>query len=428
MSLSLHESRVLYFNICGEENLMLTEVLLEQGGFVANAFDATSLARELEKPEGWDLLYAHVPPKDDRALRALAVLHESIPALPIVIEMDLEGPPEFDTKADLAALIRCGASELVVKPANRVDVEGAVSRATKLARLRREWAANVHHGGISARGELHVVTATGGGSGRTLMATSIAATLASPERRVCLIDLDQPFGGVALALQITPRFTIHDTFSTNPDELVGHLEALCEEYEPGFFVLSAGSESDAYPSTIDVKNLISAARSVFDHVVVDAPPTPNPITSSIIGEVSSLWCVETPDLRSLRALRLLLEGVDSAGVDTDRVKIALNKYSAGLGITVEDLTATVGREPTLVIPYDRQVAQALNAGVPVVNETNSASAGRVLRDQIARVLLASNSDTAPIPPEQPKARLMLLCSSAMVLIAILVLFRGLGWI
>lgn len=402
------------------------DMVAERNGVVHRAIGTTELARELESEIGWDLLYVAVATSAPPCLRAIGVIHETMPALPIVLELDLRDVPAPLDLIDLGQLVRCGASDLVTDPTDLAAIEAALDRAIQVAQGRREWAAGLANGRVTALGDLHVVTATGGGTGRTVFATNVAATLAAQGRRTCLIDLDHPFGGIALAMQVTPTFTVLDAVGSDVDELVETLPRFCEEVEPGLFVLAAGGEHDTPPSTVEIEDLVLAARRAFDHVVVDCPPTPNPVPVALLPLATSIWCIETPDLRSLRALKVLTDGLSSARVDLDRFHVVLNKYSPGLGVTVDDLRETIGREPTLVVPYDRRIGQALNSGVPVVHRASHDPMARSLFDRISTTLLATEPESDL--PIGDASRTRVLAGAAGVAAAAVLAARGVGWI
>src|SRR5690606_966593 len=105
---------------------------------------------------------------------------------------------------------------------------------------------------------------------------------------------------------------------------------LCETSEHGFSVLAAPAEDSlhAVPAS-EVRRLVDAARRAFDHVVVDAPPSPSPMMLAALEVASSVWCVETPDLRNIRSLKLFLDALDSSQTSTDDLHVVLNKYSDG---------------------------------------------------------------------------------------------------
>lgn len=420
--------RVLHFNVEANKRPDLEELVTSKGGALGYAFDAESLADHLETTIGWDVLYARVPHQSEPVLRVLKQVHEVVPGLPIILEA--ASPDIFGNSLGSAAveLIRCGASELVIDPDDRYEISSALDRVGQLAKKLHTRGTASGTEGASALGSLHMVSATGGGSGRTLLATCIASTLANENRTVCLIDLDHPYGGVSLALSVNPRFTVHDAAALEPNELANHLQSFCEEIQPGLFVLAAASADDPSPSVNAIANLITAARKTFSHVVLDCPPTTYPVTVSIIPKATSIWCVTTPDLGNLRALHLLIEGLDASNVDLDRIHVVLNKYSPGLGITAEDVTGAIGREPVAIVPYDRSIAQAINAGIPITTSSARGPIGQKLKETISGVLLEPTTAESADEPPRSTISVTAMVGSLVGLLAVLMLFaKGLGW-
>src|SRR5207245_8625766 len=68
------------------------------------------------------------------------------------------------------------------------------------------------------------------------------------------------------------------------------------------------------------------------------------------------------------------------GVQTCALAIfALNRADTRVGITQDDVTLIIGREPDVLIPSDRQIPISVNEGVPIVVQDERSEAARAFQ-------------------------------------------------
>src|SRR5205823_11195836 len=112
-----------------------------------------------------------------------------------------------------------------------------------------------------------------GGTGKTLVATNLAVTLAMRGERVVLVDLDLQFGDVGLALGLTPEKTVYDLAKSGGSLDVEKLESYLTPHPSGARVLLAPTRPDqASFVTVDLlRDIYPLLRSHYDFVLVDTP-------------------------------------------------------------------------------------------------------------------------------------------------------------
>src|SRR5262249_42750031 len=112
-------------------------------------------------------------------------------------------------------------SDVVLLPALAENVVFAIRKATRAPRK------SATGGGARNDGRIITVFSPKGGTGKTVIATNLAAMLAKTEgRRTLLLDLDLQFGDAAIMLGIEPEKTIFDFVNApgelDPDKLAGY--------------------------------------------------------------------------------------------------------------------------------------------------------------------------------------------------------------
>jgi pilus assembly protein CpaE len=278
---------------------------------------------------------------------------------------------------------RVGVREVVPPTAPVEELVAALRRtmATAQARVPLDYGPEDQ----DTRQRVLVVRSPKGGSGKTMLATSLGVTLARafPDD-VVLVDLDLQFGDTSSALGIEPTYTIADATASaelTPTSLKtflatheSSLHALCAPAKP--------SDADAITGD-DVTAVLGLLRSAFRFVVVDTPAGSDPRTDAALSQATDVVLVCSMDVSSVRALRKDLDVMAPGGPD---VHLILNRAETDVAIDVRDIEATLGRRVDARISSSRTVPLRMNCGVPVVDADPSSLVARQLTN-VARHLV-----------------------------------------
>jgi capsular exopolysaccharide synthesis family protein len=176
-----------------------------------------------------------------------------------------------------------------------------------------------------------VVTSTGPGEGKTLVAANLAIALAQSSHRVLLIDADMR----------KPR--VHEVFGKAKEPglsnvLVGNAEAsqcISKTSVQGLWVLPAGVTP---PNPAELlgskrfKDFLGSLAQHFEYVVFDSPPVMAVTDSSIVAHtVDGVLFVVGAEMTSRHAAQRALEQLDHAhakivGAVLNRVDLKHNAY------------------------------------------------------------------------------------------------------
>jgi len=176
----------------------------------------------------------------------------------------------------------------------------------------------------------HVTAVTNqkGGVGKTATTIHLGGALAEAGRNVLLIDLD-PQGHLTDGLSLDQAPT--------GDDAANLYRALVGEYTGSVADLIAehsrpAGRLDVVPNTVEMflavreldrsrarehrlARLLSAFRGVYDHVLIDAPPSLDVLTDNALTAADGVLIPVQAEDSSLKALRLLLPQI--AAVDAD---------------------------------------------------------------------------------------------------------------
>jgi pilus assembly protein CpaE len=221
----------------------------------------------------------------------------------------------------------------------------------------------------------HVICVLGlkGGSGKTLVATNLAVSLALAGHSVALMDLDLQFGDVALAMGLSPVRTIYDLVRSGGSLDAEKLDDFLVEHPSGVRTLLAPVRPDQ-AAAIGVPFLSEVQRKLgemFEFVVIDTPPSFAPEVISAVDATTDVLVVAMRDTLSLKNTKLGLETLERMEYDRRRVRVLLNRANTNVGIDRDDVLAILGRDVDILLPSDREITRSINQGVPIALQRGS---------------------------------------------------------
>lgn len=258
-----------------------------------------------------------------------------------------------ETAAALRAALKLGARGFFQWPDERDQLRGLVESGCEVQAPREAPA-----------GALHAVWAPKGGSGATVVSAHLAGALATLGRRATLVDLDLDHADQTSVLGADPEHKTVGDLLRVADELSRQtVSSVLWSHPLGFSaVLAPGRIGDtASAEASRISSVLGAIREAAEHVVVDLPSGLNPVAVSALLDASSIEVVLTPDLLGLRRTRDLLKGLESHGVQRDRVNIVLNQ-AGGPDITEKEVEAVLGVTSVVRLRADLRIYRAANRG------------------------------------------------------------------
>jgi pilus assembly protein CpaE len=289
----------------------------------------------------------------DRVPAGLAQLKKEHPATGIVIVART-----FEPSLMLDAM-RASVNEYMIEPFTRADLAAAITRI----------AAEEH-----APSACDVLAFVGvkGGVGVTTLAVNVATALArKAPGSVLLIDLNPAGGDAAVFLGAEPQASMLDALqnAARLDEVF--LKGLVEKTHAGPDLLASPDHvvrTEADPETVAA--VVEAASRCYRHVVLDVPRT-DPSVGSALKLASSITVVATQNAAALRRGHRLTTFLRQR-YGEHRVRVVLNRFDRSADIGEEDVEITLGGPLASVFtPEDRRCVEALNRGMPIVQDRQS---------------------------------------------------------
>lgn len=276
--------------------------------------------------------------------------------------------------------------EVVLPPDAGLDeVRDEFERALEAGERRRE---NLVSDGVAMTSQHRVITVTApkGGAGKSVIATNLAAGLASVEPgRVVIVDLDLQFGDVAGGLQLSPEKTIAGAART-PSMDVTSLKAFLTPHPMDLYALCApNSPAEADDVSADsVASIVRLLSEEFRYVVVDTPAGLGEHSLAVFDVTTDFVLVGNMDVPTVRALRKELDVLDELGLVRAPRHFVLSRSDSRVGLDQRDVEATVGMKVGVAIPSSRSVPLAFNQGVPLVTSDPKSPVSRALMELVRR--------------------------------------------
>jgi pilus assembly protein CpaE len=272
--------------------------------------------------------------------------------------------------------------------------ENVVFAIRKASHAGRRLAAQGGHG---RRGRIVTVFSPKGGTGKTSIATNLAASLAKFQgKRALLLDLDLQFGDAAIMLGLEPEKTIYDLVVA-PGELDSEkLAGYITRHPCGLDILPAPLRPEDAELVTEAKlaRLLEVARESYDVIVVDTSPFFHGPMLATLDRTDELLMLCGLDVPTLKNVRLSLQTLELLSFPTTRIRFVLNRANSKVGMSKKEVEGALDVSMTHEVPSDRAVPISVNRGNPaVLADGNSDFAGAVKK--MARALVAT-------PEPQPK--------------------------
>lgn len=285
--------------------------------------------------------------------------------------------------------------------ANVADVVVLPQTAERVAfTLRNVSRRVVPQGAAAPRKHARVVTVFSpkGGTGKTVVSTHLAAAIAKHQKaRTLLADLDLQFGDAAIMLGLEPEQTLHD-LATSPgsldsEKLHGYMT---RHPASGLDVLAAPlrPEDGELVGDETIERLLEVAAPLYDVIVVDTSPSFHGPMLSALDRSDVLLFVCTPEVPTLKNVRLGIETLRLLSFPEDRMRLVLNRSDAGAGLRRPDVEAALGMQVSYELPSAPDVPAAVNRGIPMTVAAVGAPFARSVLAMASSLLSTSQSGPA----------------------------------
>lgn len=237
-----------------------------------------------------------------------------------------------------------------------------------------------------------------GGVGTTTIAVNLAAQFSShAHKRTVLLDFARPLGNVHLLLDLHPRFTVRDAID-NLDRLDTHFFAgLLTQHKSKLEILAGALQPEDW-QTIPVapmERVVNIAQASFDVVIADMGSQFSSEWTPVLSKSRMILMVAEANVPSLWTLERRIAALTALGVESDRIRIVINRWHKGDEDILKAIEKNLKRPVFASLPNDFGKANAsVNMGMPLMENHDNTLSSRY------RQLVAQLAGMDPI--EAPK--------------------------
>jgi pilus assembly protein CpaE len=311
-------------------------------------------------------------------------LIESLLAVNMVGEVILTAKSS-DPKVLLRA-IQLGAKEFLTQPCKAEQVIQALEKLKKNSQQ------------VTPQREFHkfgkIISLLGakGGVGTTTLAVNLAVELAQkqPQPSVVLIDMNFMFGEIPIFLEIKSKYHMGEIAKHIARLDPTFLMDILSKHASGVYVLPSETFLDGAEKTNPktVERVLGLMRRMFDFVLIDAG---NFVTENFLKvcELSDLILITSvlslPCLSN--ASRLLSSFNNQGSINTERIKVVINRYEKKSQISMHDAEVALKKEIFFSIPNDYTTAMnSINNGQPISTISANTEIAKSFKDLAERFI------------------------------------------
>jgi len=356
---------------------------------------------ELAQEASPDIILMDINMPDMDGIAATEAIRKTVPRASVIM-MSVQNEADYMRRAMLA-----GARYFLTKPISGEELYSTV-RSVYDSRPQGEYYATPGVGGGPAEAEeehqahIIVVYSPQGGSGKTTIATNLAAGLMKEGTKVLLMDCSVQFPNVDVFLNLKSPRNLMDLMNSVDDLDDDLVQSVLVTHDTGLRVLigPANLEDSDTIAQDKLPSLVEKLTGSFDYIVVDMSSEFNALAVGMFDIAERIVIVITPTLPAFKGVKSLLKLFEQLSYPEDKAQIVFNRVTpeyerTKIAPAVTALEANLRRKALGVIPLDeKRMLSALNKGTLVISRERTVSPAKEL------LALADALHASITPPDQ----------------------------
>ncbi len=257
-----------------------------------------------------------------------------------------------------------------------------------------------------SNGRLIGLLGASGGSGTSTLAVNLAGVLARDRGRCALIDLKPGVGDLAALLDLKPTHNLADLCLNSARMDRAMFESALVVHASGVHLLAPPQmyEDIRLVTAAGVNKTLHLARDLFRHTVVDLEDCYHEEQATVLRQADAILLVFRLDFTSLRSTKRILENLAQAGIDGERVSLAINRFGQAKELPLTQAEEALGRKISFIVPDDpKTINAANNAGEPAVFRSPSSKVAFSIVQMANGLSARDESESTPTPRHPVKS-------------------------
>lgn len=238
--------------------------------------------------------------------------------------------------------------------------------------------------------EVIMVLGTRGGTGTTLLALNLAVSLAEPDRKVTLVDLDVAQGHVGLYLNQKVTNGLNK-LARLPEGMVGQeVLAKLTPYNDSLQLLLTDNnlfDTIEIPSPQQMLEIMAVLTRPSRTLVIDGGRGVTAVTRPVIEAADHIIVCAQPERVGLAAAKQFLTHLQDLLFPHTKLWVVLLEFSGGIAVPQQAIEGFLGHPIAAIIPITPQeLRRAVNKNIPLVQLFPEAKATMII-GQLAHQLV-----------------------------------------
>ena len=217
-----------------------------------------------------------------------------------------------------------------------------------------------------------------------------------------LLDFARPLGNAHLLLDLHPRFGVRDAVESL-DRLDTHfLGGLLTQHKTKLEILGGVLLPEEWQSIPiePIERIVNVAQASFDMVLADLGSQFSSEWGPVLNRARMILMVAEANVPSLWTLERRLAALTGLGVESNRIRIVINRWHKGDEDVLKAIEKNLKRPIFACLPNDFGKANtAVNLGTPLMENHNNNLSNRY------RALAAQLAGTENVQPAQKRSGL-----------------------
>jgi pilus assembly protein CpaE len=261
----------------------------------------------------------------------------------------------------LIEALRSGVRDFLRRPVSTTELRTLIESLTDGVATRLE--------ADRAFGRVVSFISNKGGVGKSTLAVNAAVGLALRHPgRVLLIDASLQMGVASSLLNLQPESTLTDLAHERDRLDVTMIRQLAVQHPSGLALLAAPRDAVDAMEVDDtlIARVITLARRAYDYVIIDTFPMFDRVIVAALDLSDRAYVVMENVVPTLLGAVRLLDVLERIGFPAQRQGLIVNRQQRIVGnLSLDDIAVRMGRPIDHVLPFDKRVIAAANAGEPV---------------------------------------------------------------
>ncbi|MDD4377639.1 MAG: septum site-determining protein MinD [Eubacteriales bacterium] len=208
-----------------------------------------------------------------------------------------------------------------------------------------------------------------GGTGKTMFAANLGATLAQKGKKVVIVDMDMGLRNLDLYMGLENN-VVYDAY----DVMTGVCrikQALIRDkrFDQLYIMASAPKKDDGTLTPLHMQVLSEKLKNQFDFIIVDGPSGMEDGLVIASGGADEAIIVTTPEYSSLRDADAMDRALMTLGIKNRYFvlnKVIAELISSGYAPSIQEINSMLRPELIGIIQYDENIHISTNLGTPII--------------------------------------------------------------